>query len=139
MELAYRPTPDFARQRYDGPFAAQVRLSARVLKLLTFGPTGALVAAPTTSLPERIGGVRNRDYRSCWLRDAALVLHALMSIGYHEAAMDFFRWLEGLCEHECDLQIMYRLEGGRELPEQELSHLAGYRGSWPARTGNASC
>lgn len=124
--------------RYDGPFAAQVRLSARVLKLLTFGPTGALVSAPTTSLPERIGGVRNWDYRYCWLRDAALVLHALMSIGYHEAAMDFFRWLEDLCEHECDLQIMYRLDGGPDLPERELAHLSGYGGSRPVRIGNAA-
>lgn len=124
---------------FDGAYQAQVRISARVLKLLTFGPTGALIAAPTTSLPERIGGVRNWDYRFCWLRDSALVLRALMSIGYHEAAMDFFRWLEGLCQDECEpLQIMYRIDGDRELPEQELKHLEGYRGSVPVRIGNAA-
>lgn len=124
---------------YRGPFAAQVRLSARVLKLLTFGPTGALVAAPTSSLPEQVGGVRNWDYRFCWLRDAALVLRALMLVGYHEAAMDFFVWLEGLCEGECDeLQIMYRLDRGRELSEHALAHLEGYRGSAPVRVGNGA-
>ncbi len=124
---------------YDGPWAAQVALSARILKMLTFGPTGALVAAPTSSLPEEVGGVCNWDYRFCWLRDAALVLHALMAIGYHEAAMDFFVWLENLCEGECgELQIMYRLDGGRELPEHELCHLAGYRDSAPVRVGNAA-
>jgi len=124
---------------YEGPFAPQVRLSARVLKMLTFGPTGGLVAAPTSSLPERIGGVRNWDYRFCWLRDASLVLHALMSIGYHEAAMDFFQWLEGLCIEECgELQIMYRLDRDAKLPEQELRHLAGYAGSAPVRIGNAA-
>lgn len=124
---------------YEGAFAEQVRLSARVLKLLTFGPTGGLVAAPTCSLPEEIGGVRNWDYRYCWLRDAALVLHALMSVGYHAAAMDFFVWLEGLCGGECEeLQIMYRLDRGRHLPEQELLHLEGYRGSAPVRVGNGA-
>jgi GH15 family glucan-1,4-alpha-glucosidase len=124
---------------YHGPYRDQVRTSARVLKLLTYGPTGSLVAAPTTSLPEHIRGVRNWDYRFCWLRDASLVLDALMSIGYHEAAMDFFRWLEGLGLGEAgDLQIMYRLNGGRELTEVELRHLSGYRGSAPVRVGNAA-
>ena len=122
---------------YEGPFADEVRVSARALTLLTFGPTGGLVAAPTTSLPEEIGGVRNWDYRFCWLRDAALVLHSLMSVGYHGAAMDFFIWLEGLCEGECEeFQIMYRLDRGRELAEHELPHLEGYRGSAPVRVGN---
>lgn len=124
---------------YDGAYEAQVRISARVLKLLTFGPTGALIAAPTTSLPERMGGVRNWDYRFCWLRDSALVLRALMSVGYHEAAMDFFRWLEGLCQEKCEpLQIVYRIDGNRQLPERELKHLEGYRGCVPVRIGNAA-
>ncbi len=124
---------------YEGPFEPCVRLSARVLKLLTFGPTGGLVAAPTCSLPEQIGGVRNWDYRYSWLRDSALVLHALMSIGYHQAALDFFTWLEDLCDGECrDMQIMYRLDGGRDMPEVELAHLQGYRGSAPVRLGNAA-
>lgn len=124
---------------YDGPYASAVRTSAQVLKLLTFGPTGALVAAPTTSLPEDPGGARNWDYRFCWLRDSSLVLRALMSIGHHEAAMDYFHWLESLCEGGCEgLQIMYRIDGGRDLPELEMRHLEGYRGSAPVRIGNAA-
>lgn len=128
---------------YTGPYEEQVHASARVLKLLSFGPTGALVAAPTTSLPERLGGSRNWDYRFCWLRDAAMVLRALMAIGHHRAARDFFVWLEGLCDFDRDpngetLQIVHRLDGGREMPETVLDHLAGYRGSRPVRTGNAA-
>ncbi|MGH7530311.1 MAG: glycoside hydrolase family 15 protein [Gemmatimonadales bacterium] len=124
---------------YRGPYGPLVRRSARVLKLLTFGPTGGLVAAPTTSLPEEIGGVRNWDYRFCWLRDSALVLSALMALGYRAAALDFFDWLDELCFAECEnVQIMYRLDGSPELPERELSHLSGYRGSRPVRIGNAA-
>ncbi|HEU4622003.1 MAG TPA: glycoside hydrolase family 15 protein [Burkholderiaceae bacterium] len=126
---------------YEGPYEAQVRASARVLKLLTFGPTGALVAAPTTSLPECIGGVRNWDYRFCWLRDSALVLHALMSIGYYRAAMDFFEWLSRLCKDDgkcMQPRIMYRLNGRHDLPEHVLSHLSGYLDSKPVRIGNAA-
>ena len=128
-----------AHTRYEGPYADFVHQSARVLKLLTFAPTGAMVAAPTSSLPEALGGPRNWDYRYCWLRDAALVLTALMSLGHRRAAIDFFVWLEELCEGQCEhLHVMYRLDGGPVPQEIELPHLAGYAGSRPVRVGNAA-
>ena len=127
------------RCTYRGPYEEHVRRSALLLKLLTFEPTGALVAAPTTSLPEEIGGVRNWDYRYAWLRDSALTLYALQSIGYHDEAMDFFEWLQGIClSCQETIQIMYRLDGSSDLPEEVLDDLEGYRGSRPVRVGNAA-
>ena len=124
-----------------GPYADALLRSALVLKMLTFEPTGALVAAPTTSLPEAIGGVRNWDYRYCWLRDATFTLYALLLVGDRTAATAFWQWIERVCgvSHPERLQIMYGVHGERELPERTLDHLSGYRNSWPVRVGNGGC
>jgi GH15 family glucan-1,4-alpha-glucosidase len=127
-----------ARCTYVGPYAALVRRSALLLKLLTFEPTGAIIAAPTTSLPEELGGVRNWDYRYTWLRDAALTLDALMSIGYHDESIDFWNWLQQVLSGRTRLQIMYRVDGSADLSERVLPHLEGYAGSAPVRVGNAA-
>src|SRR2546423_2329464 len=125
--------------RYAGCYAGQVRRSALALKLLTYEPTGALVAAPTTSLPEEVGGVRNWDYRYTWLRDSSLILYALMLLGYQDEAADFFDWLDGLGVPRGNrLQTIYTLDGSRFPPERRLEHLEGYRGSRPVRVGNAA-
>ena len=127
------------RSTYDGPYAEAVQSSLITLKGMTYAPTGGIVAAPTTSLPEQLGGPRNWDYRLCWLRDATLVLLALLSAGYTEEAGAWQAWLtRAVAGAPDELQIVYGVAGERLLPEIELPWLAGYEGSTPVRVGNAA-
>jgi GH15 family glucan-1,4-alpha-glucosidase len=129
------------RCSYTGRWREMVHRSALALKLLTFAPTGAIVAAPTCSLPESIGGARNWDYRYTWMRDAAFTLYGLLRIGFTEEAAQFMNWLEARC-HELNpdgsLQIMYGIDGRHKLTEESLTHLEGYQGSRPVRIGNGA-
>jgi len=143
---AFKETMNFWRRwvrksSYKGRWREMVNRSALTLKLLTYAPTGAVVAAPTFGLPEEIGGGRNWDYRFTWIRDASFTVYALMRLGYTEEAAAFGRWIEDRCQ-DCSpdgaLQIMYGLDGRRELIEETLPHWEGYAGSSPVRIGNGA-
>ncbi|MBX6313266.1 MAG: glycoside hydrolase family 15 protein [Isosphaeraceae bacterium] len=143
-ETALRETEGFWRDwsdrcSYEGPWREAVLRSLITLKALIYAPTGGIVAAPTTSLPEWIGGIRNWDYRYCWVRDATFSLDALLQAGFHDEAREWREWLLRAAAGEpSKLQIMYGLDGRRRLTEQELPWLPGYEGSRPVRVGNAA-
>ncbi len=143
---AFKETVNFwrrwiARSSYQGRWREMVNRSALTLKLLTSRPHGSIVAAPTFGLPERIGGLRNWDYRYTWIRDASFTLYGLMRLGFTEEAAAFMRWVEARCEElkpDGALQIMYGIDGRHELTEEPLPHLEGHRGSAPVRIGNGA-
>jgi GH15 family glucan-1,4-alpha-glucosidase len=131
------------RSTYNGRWKQQVTRSAMTLKLMTYSPTGGLVAAPTAALPEQVGGERNWDYRYTWVRDASFSVYALLGLGYTEEAAAFGGWLRDRIREQAGgdsgpLQIMYRVDGSSDLEEEVLDHLEGYRGSRPVRIGNGA-
>ena len=146
IELLFDETVSYWRSwinkcTYTGRWREMVHRSALVLKLLTYEPTGAFVAAPTTSLPEHLGGVRNWDYRYTWIRDAAFSVYGLLRIGLTEEAGRFMDWLQDRCaesEDDGTLKIMYGIDGSHDLEEHTLDHLSGYMNSQPVRVGNGA-